>query len=397
VSASPSEGSYDSATGLWTVGSVITSTPQTLVVRATVLSPDPQINTATIAHSDQVDPNPDNNTATTVVTPQQADLTLNKVVNDPTPTVGDTVTYTVTLGNNGPDAATNVQVTDMLPAGVSFVSATPSQGAYDSTTGLWNVGAVSFGSHETLVILARIASAGSLTNSAMITHVDQYDPSPTATVDGVELIATPAATVTPPTVTSLQRFGFHAQPTAFVLTFSSALDPTLAQDLQNYDLRPIGPGGHLGRRIRIAAAVYNPLANTVMLHLANRLNLHARYKLVVNGMPPSGLADPSGILLDGVGNGIPGSDYVRNFGPKILAGPYRRVVPQSIHENRLVTSGHPHSSTTVLRARRAATGRSTERTQRTLVPKIGNACLTANAVDAVLRTFVSPMESQAGD
>ena len=129
----------------------------------------------------------------------------------------------------------------------------------------------------------------------------------------------------PPSVTSLQRFGFHAQPTAFVLTFSSALDPARAQDAHNYTLRPVGPHGHVGARIRIVAAVYNPLTHTVTLHPATRLYLFRRYKLVVNGMPPAGLAGPSGVLLDGLGNGIPGSDYVRNFGPAILAGPYRRI------------------------------------------------------------------------
>ena len=35
---------------------------QTLTIRATVDSPDPQTNTATIAAADQSDPNPGNNT-----------------------------------------------------------------------------------------------------------------------------------------------------------------------------------------------------------------------------------------------------------------------------------------------------------------------------------------------
>ena len=56
--------------------------------------------------------------------------------------MGDTITYTVTLSNNGPNTATGVQVTDLLPAGLSFVSATPSQGTYDPGTGLWTVGTV---------------------------------------------------------------------------------------------------------------------------------------------------------------------------------------------------------------------------------------------------------------
>ena len=61
-------------------------------------------------------------------------------MSNPTPNVGDTVTFTVTLSNKGPNAATNVQVSDPLPAGLLLVSATPSQGVYDSGSGLWTVG-----------------------------------------------------------------------------------------------------------------------------------------------------------------------------------------------------------------------------------------------------------------
>ena len=102
------------------MGTVVVGTPQTLVIEATVDSPSPQTNTATISASDQFDPNPGNNTASATVTPQQADLALTKTVSNPTPNVGDSVTFTVTLTNNGPNTATEVQVSDLLPAGLSF-------------------------------------------------------------------------------------------------------------------------------------------------------------------------------------------------------------------------------------------------------------------------------------
>ena len=41
----------------------------------------------------------------------------------PTPNEGATVTYTVQLTNNGPNAATNVVVTDIVPAGLTYVGA----------------------------------------------------------------------------------------------------------------------------------------------------------------------------------------------------------------------------------------------------------------------------------
>ena len=73
---------------------------------------------------------------------QQADLAVAKTVNDPTPNAGDNVTFTVTLTNLGPNDATGVQVQDLLPSGLTYVSSIPSQGSYDNGTGAWSVGPV---------------------------------------------------------------------------------------------------------------------------------------------------------------------------------------------------------------------------------------------------------------
>ena len=63
-----------------------------------------------------------------------ADLSLTKSGAPDPVTVGDTVTYTVVVTNGGPDAATGVTVTDTLPAEVTFVSATATQGTCSGTT-----------------------------------------------------------------------------------------------------------------------------------------------------------------------------------------------------------------------------------------------------------------------
>jgi uncharacterized repeat protein (TIGR01451 family) len=178
VSFTASAGSYDSGTGLWTVGNIAANTAQTLQIQATVVSPGAQTNTAAVSHSDQFDPNTSNNQASTTETPQQADLAVSKTVSNAKPNVGDTITFTVTLTNNGPDAATNVTVTDLLPVGLTFVSANPSQGMYSSTTGLWSVGTVTAATPETLTIQAQVVSPGTQTNTATISHSDQFDPNP---------------------------------------------------------------------------------------------------------------------------------------------------------------------------------------------------------------------------
>src|SRR5204862_43868 len=134
VSATPSHGTYDSTSGVWTVATVTAGTPETLAIRARVTSPDPQSNNALISAADQFDPDVDNNSSNATETPQQADLQVAKVVSNPTPNVGDTVSFTVTLTNKGPDAATNVTVKDVLPPGLTFVSASASAGNYNPAT-----------------------------------------------------------------------------------------------------------------------------------------------------------------------------------------------------------------------------------------------------------------------
>src|SRR5262249_16019553 len=139
VSATPSQGSYTPSTGVWDVGTVTPGTPQTLIITATVNSPTVGANTASVSHADQFDPNLANNSGTASVVPREGELALAKTVSNARPNVGDTITFTVTLTNNGPNGATGVQVTDLLPGGLILVAANSSQGTYTASTGLWDV------------------------------------------------------------------------------------------------------------------------------------------------------------------------------------------------------------------------------------------------------------------
>lgn len=192
VSHVASSGTYVPGTGVWTVGTMPASTTDTLTVVATVLAPAsgqalPVTNTAT-ATSTTPDPNPDNNTDDKTVTPLQADLAVFKVVDDPNPNVGDTITFTIEVDNFGPDAATQVVVNDILPAGLTFVSASPSTGTYAG--GVWTVGAVAAGGSATLTVTATVNAPTSpgipqpVTNTATVSG-REYDPDPSNNTDSV--------------------------------------------------------------------------------------------------------------------------------------------------------------------------------------------------------------------
>ena len=182
VSAAASQGSYDAGTGIWTVGNVDTLSARTLSIQARVLppasgSPLPQTNTARVRTSDQYDPDPSNDTDSVIETPQYADLAVDKVVSDPHPNVGEQVTFTVTVRNLGADPATNVSLLDVLPVGLTFISASAAAGtAFSPSSGIWTVNTLPVGGAKTLTIAAAVALPGTFTNVAAVRSSDQYDP-----------------------------------------------------------------------------------------------------------------------------------------------------------------------------------------------------------------------------
>ncbi len=119
-----------------------------------------------------------------------ADLAVTKGVDDPTPVEGSTITYTVTVTNNGPATATVIQIADALPLGVTYVSDTPTQGSYDSISGDWIVGSLANSASATLTIQATVdaGTAGStITNTASVSFLSQSDPNASNDSDSVDI------------------------------------------------------------------------------------------------------------------------------------------------------------------------------------------------------------------
>ncbi|NPA31843.1 MAG: DUF11 domain-containing protein, partial [Chloroflexi bacterium] len=168
----------------WAVDALQKDERVTLTFQATVNAGGDYTNIAEVTAADQADPdstpgnrdpNEDDYAAASITYQPEADLELSKSVDPTTAGPGDTVTFTVTVTNNGPNDATGVEVTDQLPGGYAYVS-DDSGGAYDSATGVWTVGALANGASATLTITATVNASGDYTNIAEVTAADQADP-----------------------------------------------------------------------------------------------------------------------------------------------------------------------------------------------------------------------------
>ncbi len=187
ITANGSQGTYISSSGQWDVNTLGQGEAATLKIVATINSAGPILNTAEVIDANETDidstpgnnnPNEDDQAAVTINI-ASADLSLTKTVNDATPNVGETVSFTLMVSNSGPDTATNLQIRDQLPAGTTFVSDQASAGTYNSGTGIWNVSSLPVGSTATLTIQATVTAATSISNTAEIIAVDQFDPDST--------------------------------------------------------------------------------------------------------------------------------------------------------------------------------------------------------------------------
>lgn len=107
----------------------------------------------------------------TVTRVDTLDLSLSRTGFNGPVIVGDTVSYTLTVTNNGPNAATGVVLTDTLLDGLTLLSATPSQGTYDGNEQMfvYNMGNLLSGQSATVEVIARCDREGQFDRTASVT------------------------------------------------------------------------------------------------------------------------------------------------------------------------------------------------------------------------------------
>lgn len=185
------------------------------------------LNNDVIVASDTFDPDDTNNSDSESTTVRQnlgtsADLSISKSASPDPVTAGETVTYTLTIENNGPGIATNAQVLEMIPAGTSMdsinVDNPDSNFEFCTLSGVCYLGMVTPVTTVTVETVLRVDpgySAASITNLASVT-ADQPDPDP---ADNVA-----SATVNVNTLASLR------------ITKTDLNDPVVSGDLIDYQI-----------------------------------------------------------------------------------------------------------------------------------------------------------------
>lgn len=143
--------------------------------------------------SNEFDTNTTNNhDEKTIFVNPSADLAVVKSVSNPKPNYGDHVIWTVEITNNGPDAAHDVKMHDVIPKSLSYVG---SDGNYDSKSGIWTVGTLENGQKKTLNIECIVETTGMTENIASV-NGSEYDHDLTNNKDTERIYAASAVDLT---------------------------------------------------------------------------------------------------------------------------------------------------------------------------------------------------------
>jgi uncharacterized repeat protein (TIGR01451 family) len=161
-------------------------------------------NSATV-EGPNLDPEPaaEESTATTPIVPFAAELALKKTASSNGPvSVGDTITYTLTATDHGPDPSPETVVTDNLPAGLTYVSDDGGCQASALPRLECSLGTLANGEAKSFRVVTKVASiaGAAIVNTATVAGAHS-DPVP---VDNTDSAETPVAAPPPSTPSANQ-------------------------------------------------------------------------------------------------------------------------------------------------------------------------------------------------
>jgi len=143
------------------------------------------------------------------------DLVLEKSVDNSSPNVGDEITFTIRVENNGLVEAENVRVEDILLPGIfTYISSSVTTGSYDDGSGVWSVGNLNPGDSAQLTISVRVEEEGFYENYSLVTsdtlerdYANNSDTAPIGIGEFVDIAVSKISSVE--NASSEDEFTFH--------------------------------------------------------------------------------------------------------------------------------------------------------------------------------------------
>jgi uncharacterized repeat protein (TIGR01451 family) len=175
ISYRVSVGNFNEVISEWSIGTLEKDTPVSLVLVTKVLINGTFVNIATVNTTTPESDYTNNEANNTTRADPICDLVIIKVVDSKKVYLGEIVSWTIKITNNGPSEALDVKVEDILPDGLVLLSYKASKGKY--VDGVWTVGTLANGASETITLKTNTSGVGNITNPASVnttTHESNY-------------------------------------------------------------------------------------------------------------------------------------------------------------------------------------------------------------------------------
>ncbi|HGG0415266.1 TPA: SdrD B-like domain-containing protein [Clostridium sporogenes] len=188
--------------GSFNIGTLLNGETRTILIRGTVapVAPGFITNTADVT-STTPDPNPSNNTSTSVIevneSTQVADVGVFKSVEMNPVTPGEMVVYPIRVSNFGPADAQNVILTDAIPPEITGAEFSTDGGVtFNPWPGSFDIGTLPAGETRNILIRGTVSpsATGIISNTAEVSSTTE-DPNPSNNTSTVDVEVVPSADV----------------------------------------------------------------------------------------------------------------------------------------------------------------------------------------------------------
>ena len=177
----------------WSIARLDPGDSQSFTVNATAQSTGDQTNSVAVTSAEGATASA--NAVTKVVA---SDVSVAKSVNAAEVILGESLTYTITVTNNGDGDATNVRVVDIIPNGLTVTASDPAADTDADGNLLWTIASLAAGASTSFTVSGDTASPGLITNVSQVTDRGRTlnaEVQSTALTPGISLAKTGSAAV----------------------------------------------------------------------------------------------------------------------------------------------------------------------------------------------------------